>query len=237
MGTAYGISNCVGWYRAGVGVYKDAGSTSAAHGDTVQQWNDQSGNGNHLTQATSGNRPSYSTYLTAGPLTNNPIEPFGQTINYFGADQPAGIYFDGGSTFLNIPSGLALTNTGATVILCTRGAFGMPVGFGADATYYTGYGAVGGNPPAMAIWNVTNRNFPASTFLPMHVPMVHGFCASGTAATSTLYVGTNQTSVLSGNWINFSTTGGYVGACRDPSPEITGISTVKCSSWRSSTPR
>src|SRR5207237_3607977 len=41
------------------GVYKDAGTTLAANNDTVQQWNDQSGNGNNLSQATAGNRPTW----------------------------------------------------------------------------------------------------------------------------------------------------------------------------------
>ena len=36
MPSAYGISSCLGWYRAGVGVYSDAGVTSANPGDTVQ---------------------------------------------------------------------------------------------------------------------------------------------------------------------------------------------------------
>ncbi len=37
----------------------DAGSTLAANTDTVQQWNDKSGNGYHLSQATAGRRPQY----------------------------------------------------------------------------------------------------------------------------------------------------------------------------------
>lgn len=49
------------WLKADAGVFNDAGSTPAADTDTVQQWNDQSGNGNHATQATSGKRPTYRT--------------------------------------------------------------------------------------------------------------------------------------------------------------------------------
>lgn len=47
------------WVKADAGAYKDAGVTLCADGDTVQQWNDQSGNGNNLSQATAGNRPTY----------------------------------------------------------------------------------------------------------------------------------------------------------------------------------
>jgi hypothetical protein len=53
------LSAVTAWYKADAGVYSDAGTTPAADGATVQQWNDQSGNGNHATQATSGSRPAY----------------------------------------------------------------------------------------------------------------------------------------------------------------------------------
>lgn len=48
-----------GWYTADFGVYSDAGTTPAVDLATVQQWNDQSGNANHLSQATAGSRPQY----------------------------------------------------------------------------------------------------------------------------------------------------------------------------------
>src|SRR5262245_53350712 len=52
-------SNLLAWYKATDGVYKDAGSTLAINNDTVQQWNDNSGNGFHLSQATAGNRSTF----------------------------------------------------------------------------------------------------------------------------------------------------------------------------------
>jgi hypothetical protein len=54
-------SGLVCWLKADAGVYHDAGVTLATNGQTVQQWNDQSGSGNHATQATSGDRPTYNT--------------------------------------------------------------------------------------------------------------------------------------------------------------------------------
>lgn len=54
-------ANLRGWYKADTGVYNDAGSTLATDGQTVQQWNDQSGIGNNISQATGGNRPTYDT--------------------------------------------------------------------------------------------------------------------------------------------------------------------------------
>lgn len=56
-------ANLIAWYKADTGIYKDAGTTLAANGETVQQWNDQSVNGYHLKQGTSGNRPQF---LSAG---------------------------------------------------------------------------------------------------------------------------------------------------------------------------
>jgi hypothetical protein len=46
------------WVKGDTGVYSDAGSTpQTSHDGSVQQWNDQSGNGNHWTQPTSNARP------------------------------------------------------------------------------------------------------------------------------------------------------------------------------------
>lgn len=56
-----GISGLLFWFKADAGVFSDAGSTAANNGDTVQQWNDQSGNAIHASQATSGSRPTYRT--------------------------------------------------------------------------------------------------------------------------------------------------------------------------------
>lgn len=57
------ISGLVLWLKADVGVYNDAGSTLATDTQTVQQWNDQSGNNNHVSQATSGKRPTFRTNI------------------------------------------------------------------------------------------------------------------------------------------------------------------------------
>ncbi|MBS1669721.1 MAG: T9SS type A sorting domain-containing protein [Bacteroidetes bacterium] len=47
-----GVStNLATWFKANASVFKDAGSTSAANGDSVQQWNDKSGNGYNASNA------------------------------------------------------------------------------------------------------------------------------------------------------------------------------------------
>jgi hypothetical protein len=49
------------WYKADAGLYSNAGTTPVTNGGAVQQWNDQSGGGRHLTQATAGKRPIWTT--------------------------------------------------------------------------------------------------------------------------------------------------------------------------------
>lgn len=63
------------WYKADAGVYTDAGTTLATDTQTVQQWNDQSGNSRHLSQATSGKRPVYRT----GIINSLPVVRFAGT--------------------------------------------------------------------------------------------------------------------------------------------------------------
>jgi hypothetical protein len=77
------------WVKSDTGVYTDAGVTPATHGQSVQQWNDQSGNGRHLTQATAGNRPVYQTSAN--------------TLNAL----PSLQFSSGSSQFFNIPDFLA----------------------------------------------------------------------------------------------------------------------------------
>lgn len=60
------ISGLQLWLKAGTGAYHDAGSTLATNGQTVQQWNDQSGNGRNASQGTPGNRPTYQTGVYNG---------------------------------------------------------------------------------------------------------------------------------------------------------------------------
>lgn len=57
--TPASLTGLVAWYQADSGVFSDAGSTPAADSALVQQWNDKSGNGYNLSQATSGNRPTF----------------------------------------------------------------------------------------------------------------------------------------------------------------------------------
>jgi hypothetical protein len=53
------IADLLEWFKADGSLFSDAGVTPVANGDRVYQWNDESGNGFHYTQATLGARPIY----------------------------------------------------------------------------------------------------------------------------------------------------------------------------------
>ncbi len=57
------------WLDANFSVFSDGGVTPATNTNNVQQWNDRSGNGDHASQPTVGNRPNYLT----GILNGNPV--------------------------------------------------------------------------------------------------------------------------------------------------------------------
>lgn len=63
-------SNLKGWYSAwdAATLFKDTARATpvTADGDAVAGWADKSGNGNHLQQATAGNRPLYKTSIQNG---------------------------------------------------------------------------------------------------------------------------------------------------------------------------
>ncbi|MBS1495477.1 MAG: T9SS type A sorting domain-containing protein [Bacteroidetes bacterium] len=98
------------WLKADAGVYTDAGVTPATNGQAVQQWNDQSGNANHVTQTVAINKPVFkSPDATA---------------------QPA-LYFDGvnGKYFLNnTSSNLVPAGSARTVFVAARRDCGIHAG-------------------------------------------------------------------------------------------------------------
>ena len=65
------IAGCQLWLDAEQGVYSDAGTTLANNNDTVQQWNDQSGNGYNVTQTSEALRP---TLKTSGINSKDSVE-------------------------------------------------------------------------------------------------------------------------------------------------------------------
>ena len=61
VGSNDGTSSLEIWLDASKGVYNDGGTTLATDEQTVQQWNDQSGNNHHATQTSNNAKPSFET--------------------------------------------------------------------------------------------------------------------------------------------------------------------------------
>lgn len=72
------------WADAGTNVFTDAGTTPAADGETVAQWNDNTANGWHFTQASASSKP----VLVVAALNGRNVISFDATndhlTNYFG---------------------------------------------------------------------------------------------------------------------------------------------------------
>lgn len=68
------------WHRADSSVYTDNGVTLATSGQTIQRWNEFNNSGVNFTQATAGNRPTY----TPNTMLNfNPSVRYTRTANNF----------------------------------------------------------------------------------------------------------------------------------------------------------
>lgn len=88
------------WLKGDTGVYSDAGTTPAVNTDPVYQWNDQSGNANHVLQATLGLRPLYATNIQNGKAV----------IDFDGSDD----------TLKNTATSLITANTAYTVFVVAK---------------------------------------------------------------------------------------------------------------------
>lgn len=119
------------WLKADAGVYNDAGVTLATDTQTVQQWNDQSGMSNHVSQATSGKRPTYLTgihnslpvvrFAAAHCLT---LASFGLStltaLVVFRGSGTAGVLYELGATIAS-NDGFLLYQDGTGAIQCKKG--------------------------------------------------------------------------------------------------------------------
>lgn len=84
--TPASVSGLVVWFKADVAVYSDLGTTPITDGGSVEQWNDQSGNGFNFTQTTLGNRPTWSN--TTGTINGLPIVKFTDSSSQFLTGSP-----------------------------------------------------------------------------------------------------------------------------------------------------
>jgi hypothetical protein len=90
------------WYKADAGVYKDAGVTPCSDGDTVRQWNDQSGNGHHAGLTSFTTNPIYRASPTPTASLGLPLVDF--------SNDAAGMY-----------TGLTLTSYPYTILAVFSG--------------------------------------------------------------------------------------------------------------------
>lgn len=134
------VAGYTGWWRAGVGVYTDVdGTTAASNSDAIARWNDSSGNGNNMLQATLSRRPTYETsYLAGYP----------------------GVLFDGVDDFLNCGG---LSDNPSTLIIVGRfvtQVFGQRIaGYGQTRSVFdnaagegdSGFGYYQGTAPSILV--------------------------------------------------------------------------------------
>lgn len=105
------------WLKADTGVYSDLGSTPATNGGSVEQWNDQSGNANNITQTTSFNRPVYTTGSINGLPTVGCVTSHGSVLNLsstIALTGPFTLYVIGSRSGSTIWPPLGLSSSGST---------------------------------------------------------------------------------------------------------------------------
>lgn len=133
----------------------DAGTSTTVNNGTVTSWNDQSGNGNAVTQTVTTQQPLYATNVING----FPAVQFDNVSNtndkLLGADSPT-LDNTSGYTFFTVSRPLSLDNVGARVILSKRNTVDVDESF--MLFYYTN------NKFHTDIQTTNNRFNTATTF-------------------------------------------------------------------------
>ncbi|MEZ6193752.1 MAG: hypothetical protein R3C45_21120 [Phycisphaerales bacterium] len=124
------VSGAQVWLKADAGVL-NASDLPAFHGEAVKTWQDQSGNANHVTQATAGQRPTFNTNVLNGM----------PAISFDGGDALQGTYADECGTIYVV--GKVANNAALRTWAGGMGPFGD--GIGNDAWYFQPYGLSVGN--------------------------------------------------------------------------------------------
>ncbi len=86
-----GVEGASFWIKANDAVYTDAGATPAIAGSLISQWNDISGNNNHLSQTATFEKPSFQSISPA--FNYNPVVQF--TDNYLISNTTDGLFTNG----------------------------------------------------------------------------------------------------------------------------------------------
>lgn len=115
------LANLALWLKADAGAFQSAGGAAAGNGDVVGEWQDQSGNGAHVVQATAANKPLLVTNVQNGL----PV-----------------VRFDGADDFFSLAA--ALSGNAHSIFVAFKSAdaqaLGMFLNDSANATIYFGVG-------------------------------------------------------------------------------------------------
>lgn len=137
------------WLKADAGTYQSSGGSAAtADADPVGEWQDQSGQGNHVTQATSSKRPT----LKLSILNSLPVVRFDGVDDYlsktFSMSQPVTMFsvvsYNNNTDLLFVFDGQSLN----AFELRSQGG-----GTGGQLMY------VGGGPGLASTWGITGGTF------------------------------------------------------------------------------
>ncbi len=149
--TPLSLPGLIAWFDASSGVFNDLGVTPATDGQTVEQWNDLSGNGYHVGQTTSGNRPTFQSTGFNGKQT---VSFDASGLKFLNTDQ-----ISGGTQIVAM-------GTGATGSVFFVGQFGSTTdGFGRLISYFGNGQIVDNTSSGSAAWIIRfSSNAELSSF-------------------------------------------------------------------------
>lgn len=203
------LPNCVLWLDAADSntIYSDtAGTTLASTGGTVARWNDKSSNANFFSQATAGNRP---TYTAAGQNTLNVITFTRASSNFITANAPSALP-SGNSAYSSFV--VARSTLGATVQMFLR--WGGTTSGTAVQLYMNGSSQLETNYLNVGT-STDNAVITNNTFM---------FSSSTTTASGNYFRnGTAFTTITSAVGYNIGTSAGLVGAATSTSDFLNGF--------------
>jgi len=188
------IGSLAAWYKSDTGLFKDAGVTPAtANGDAIQQWNDQSGNGRHLTQVTAANRPTLDTATQFNGIN---------TV----------LFTAGSSQFFNFPNFLTLAGFPAGEIFAVfRRTADPPTGSGSAGFWKLG--SAGADTQVPGTDGLIREQFGTSALKVQtgDVGQQHRADFASRVGVYNVYSATNDFQIRENNELVFSTTTNTVG--------------------------
>lgn len=204
-------SNLVLWLEADVGTYTDTGGTTptAADGDLVALWKDQSSNHNDFQQATSANRPAWRTAVVNGkPVVRSVLA----THQFLGSVASVSHGIGTGEFHWAVVCKPGVNRQGINPTLCFGSISGstfalQSAGSGFTPDYFTGFWTghpLGGSAQVVGTWYLVE--------IARIGGVIQGWSSSGGAAPAALPTTyTDSFSVPNATlWFNYDQGGDYV---------------------------